>query len=49
MVRPFPGTRIIPAGSIVLKNVQTHCDEGAFAGVSTEMKLLDAVQAGRFD
>jgi len=51
MLGPFPGTRIMPAGSIVLENMQAYYDEGAFAGVAgvtTEMKLLDAVQAGRF-
>ena len=51
MLGPFPGTRIMPAGSIVFENMQAYYDEGAFAGVAgvtTEMKLLDAVQAGRF-
>ena len=52
MLGPFPGTRIMPAGSIVLENMQAYYDEGAFAGVAgvtTEMQLLDAVRAGRFD
>lgn len=52
MQGPFPGVRIVPAGSIVLENMQSYYDEGAFAGVAgvtTEMKLLDAVKNGRFD
>lgn len=51
MLGPFPGTRIMPAGSIVLENMQAYFDEGAFAGVAgvtTEMQLLDAVRGGRF-
>ena len=51
MLGPFPGTRIMPAGSIDIDNMQAYYDEGAFAGVAgvtTEMRLLDAVKAGRF-
>jgi 2-dehydro-3-deoxyphosphogluconate aldolase/(4S)-4-hydroxy-2-oxoglutarate aldolase len=51
MLGPFPGTRIMPAGSIVLETMQSYFDEGAFAGVAgvtTEMALLDAVREGRF-
>lgn len=51
MLGPYPGTRIMPAGSIILENMQAYFDEGAFAGVAgvtTEMKLLDEVKAGRF-
>ncbi len=52
MLGPFPGTRIMPAGSIVLETMQSYFDEGAFAGVAgvtTEMRLLDEVRSGRFD
>jgi 2-dehydro-3-deoxyphosphogluconate aldolase/(4S)-4-hydroxy-2-oxoglutarate aldolase len=51
MLGPFPGTRIMPAGSIDIDNMQAYYDEGAFAGVAgvtTEMRLLEAVKAGRF-
>ncbi len=51
MFGPFPGIRIMPAGSILLENMQAYYDEGAFAGVAgvtTEMQLLDEVKAGRF-
>ncbi len=51
MLGPFPGIRIMPAGSIVLENMQAYYDQGAFAGVAgvtTEMQLLDEVKAGRF-
>ncbi|HPO16297.1 MAG TPA: bifunctional 4-hydroxy-2-oxoglutarate aldolase/2-dehydro-3-deoxy-phosphogluconate aldolase [Candidatus Hydrogenedentes bacterium] len=51
MLGPFPGTRIMPAGSITLENMQTYYDAGAFAGVvgvTTEMRLLDEVKTGRF-
>jgi 2-dehydro-3-deoxyphosphogluconate aldolase/(4S)-4-hydroxy-2-oxoglutarate aldolase len=49
---PFPGTRIAPAGSITLDNMRAYYDQGAFAsvvGVTVEMRLADAVAAGRFD
>jgi 2-dehydro-3-deoxyphosphogluconate aldolase/(4S)-4-hydroxy-2-oxoglutarate aldolase len=52
MLGPFPGTRIMPAGSIELENMQSYYDAGAFAGVAgvtTEMQLLEAVRAGRYD
>jgi 2-dehydro-3-deoxyphosphogluconate aldolase/(4S)-4-hydroxy-2-oxoglutarate aldolase len=52
LLGPFPGTRIAPAGSIVLENMKAYYDAGAFAGVAgvmTEMRLADAVRAGRFD
>ncbi len=52
MQGPFPGVRIVPAGSIVLENMHAYYNEGAFAGVAgvtTEMKLLDAVKNSRFD
>jgi 2-dehydro-3-deoxyphosphogluconate aldolase/(4S)-4-hydroxy-2-oxoglutarate aldolase len=51
MLGPFPGTRIMPAGSITIDNMQSYFDEGAFAGVAgvtTEMKLLNEVKEGRF-
>lgn len=51
MLGPYPGTRIMPAGCIVLDNMQDYYDQGAFAGVAgvtTEMNLLDAVRGGRF-
>lgn len=49
MQGPFPGVRIMPAGSITLDNMDSYFEAGAFAGVAgvtTEMQLLDAVQAG---
>jgi len=51
LLGPFPGTRIVPAGSVTLENMKAYCDAGAFAGVvgvMTEMRLADAVRAGRF-
>jgi 2-dehydro-3-deoxyphosphogluconate aldolase / (4S)-4-hydroxy-2-oxoglutarate aldolase len=52
MQGPFPGVRIVPAGSIWLENMQSYFDMGAFAGVAgvtTELQLLDAVKESRFD
>jgi 2-dehydro-3-deoxyphosphogluconate aldolase / (4S)-4-hydroxy-2-oxoglutarate aldolase len=52
MLGPFPGTRIMPAGKIVIENMQDYYDAGAFAGVvgvTTEMELLDAVREARYD
>jgi 2-keto-3-deoxy-6-phosphogluconate aldolase len=41
----------MPAGSIILENMQAYYDEGAFAGVAgvtTELKLLNEVREGSF-
>lgn len=48
---PFPGTRIMPAGVVTLENMRAYYEHGAFAGVAgvtTEMRLLEAVREGRF-
>ncbi len=49
---PFPGTRLMPAGSVDLENMRAYYDQGAFAGVvgvTVEMRLAEAVRDGRFD
>ena len=51
MQGPFPGVRIMPAGSIVLENMQSYYDVGAYAGVAgvtTEMPLARAVRERDF-
>jgi len=51
MQGPFPGVRIMPAGSIVLENMEAYHAVGAFAGVAgvtTEMPLAKAVKERRF-
>lgn len=51
MQGPFPGVRIMPAGSIVLENMESYYAVGAFAGVAgvtTEMALAKAVREGDF-
>jgi 2-dehydro-3-deoxyphosphogluconate aldolase / (4S)-4-hydroxy-2-oxoglutarate aldolase len=48
---PFPGNRIMPAGCITLESMRAYYEAGAFAGVvgvTTEMRLLEAVREGRF-
>jgi len=45
---PYPGIRVVPAGSVTLENMEECWRGGAFAGVAgvtTEMRLLDAVKA----
>jgi 2-dehydro-3-deoxyphosphogluconate aldolase/(4S)-4-hydroxy-2-oxoglutarate aldolase len=49
---PFPETKMLPAGAVTLANMREYHAAGAFAavaGVTTEMKLLQAVKARRFD
>jgi 2-dehydro-3-deoxyphosphogluconate aldolase/(4S)-4-hydroxy-2-oxoglutarate aldolase len=51
MQGPFPGVRIMPAGSITIHNMEAYNAVGAFAGVAgvtTEMPLADAVKNRRF-
>ena len=51
MQGPFPGVRIMPAGSIVLENMESYHAVGAFAGVAgvtTEMPLARAVRERDF-
>ena len=51
MQGPFPGVRIMPAGSILLENMESYYAVGAFAGVAgvtTEMALAKAVSEGNF-
>ena len=51
MQGPFPGVRIVSAGSIVLENMQSYYDVGAYAGVAgvtTEMPLAKAVKERNF-
>lgn len=51
MLGPYPGTRIMPAGSITMDNMQAYYEVGAFAGVvgvTTEMQLLNEVKSGQF-
>jgi len=51
MQGPFPGVRIMPAGSILLENMESYYAVGAFAGVAgvtTEMALAKAVSEGHF-
>lgn len=51
MQGPFPGVRIMPAGSITLDNMESYHAVGAFAGVAgvtTEMPLATAVRQGNF-
>jgi 2-dehydro-3-deoxyphosphogluconate aldolase / (4S)-4-hydroxy-2-oxoglutarate aldolase len=52
MQGPFPGIRVMPAGCITLENMAAYHAAGAFAGVAgvtTEMALVEAVKAGRFN
>lgn len=52
LLAPFPEVRILPAGSIVLNNMQAYYESGAFAGVvgvTTEMQLLEAVKSKRWN
>ncbi|MBN2308716.1 MAG: bifunctional 4-hydroxy-2-oxoglutarate aldolase/2-dehydro-3-deoxy-phosphogluconate aldolase [Candidatus Hydrogenedentes bacterium] len=47
MQGPYPGVRIMPAGSILLENMESYYAVGAFAGVAgvtTELALSEAVQ-----
>lgn len=47
MQGPFPGIRMMPAGSITLSNMESYHAVGAFAGVAgvtTEMELDSAVR-----
>lgn len=49
MQGPYPGVRIMPAGSILLENMQSYYDAGAFAGVAgvtTELALAHEVRDG---
>jgi 2-dehydro-3-deoxyphosphogluconate aldolase/(4S)-4-hydroxy-2-oxoglutarate aldolase len=49
---PFPEARMLPAGAVTLANMRDYHAAGAFAavaGVTTEMKLLQAVKAHRYD
>ncbi|MBX7256010.1 MAG: bifunctional 4-hydroxy-2-oxoglutarate aldolase/2-dehydro-3-deoxy-phosphogluconate aldolase [Candidatus Hydrogenedentes bacterium] len=51
MQGPFPGVRIMPAGSITIHNMNDYYAVGAYAGVAgvtTEMPLADAVKNRRF-
>lgn len=48
---PLPEARIVPAGKITLDNMSEYYGCGAFAGVvgvTTEMKMLSAVKAGKW-
>ncbi len=49
---PLPEAKIVPAGSITLDDMKDYHDNGAFAGVAgvtTEMKMLEAIKAGKWD
>lgn len=51
MQGPFPGVRIMPAGSVTIDNMTAYYAAGAFAGVAgvtTEMPLADAVRSSNF-
>lgn len=51
MQGPFPGVRIMPAGSITLENMHAYYAAGAFAavaGVTTEMALAQDVRDRNF-
>jgi len=51
MQGPYPGVRIMPAGSITLANMAAYHSVGAFAGVAgvtTELELAEAVRARDF-
>lgn len=48
---PFPGVRTLPAGAVTLQNMADYHRAEAFAsvvGVTTELGMLAAVKAGRF-
>ncbi|MBP8129266.1 MAG: bifunctional 4-hydroxy-2-oxoglutarate aldolase/2-dehydro-3-deoxy-phosphogluconate aldolase [Candidatus Hydrogenedentes bacterium] len=51
MQGPFPGVRMMPAGSILLQNMESYYEVGAFAGVAgvtTELALAREVTKGDF-